>query len=244
MPNESSICVLVSGGLDSDVLLAEMAARYRRVWPIYIRQGLAWEDAELYWLRKFIKRLSRPPHPGLGRPSPIERGRYKPGEAASLVLRPLVILDLPMADLYGAHWSTGRKPVPGARTRDEAVYLAGRNMVLSMKAAVFAAMKNIPRLALGPLDHNPFPDARPRFLKKWGAALGLGLGARLRVIAPYRHLSKEQVIRRGKHFPLHLSFSCIAPKGSVHCGRCNKCAERRRAFKAAVVEDKTVYAKN
>ena len=27
----------------------------------------------------------------------------------------------------------------------------------------------------------------------------------------------------------------------MHCGRCNKCAERRRAFRAAGVEDRTVY---
>src|SRR5439155_25127113 len=116
-------------------------------------QGLAWEDAELYWLKRFLKALS--------------------------FRRPLTLFTLPMADLYGAHWSTGRRPAPGARTRDESVYLPGRNMVLSMKAAVFAAMNKIPTLALGSLDHNPFSDATPRFHKAWSAALGLGLGSRL-----------------------------------------------------------------
>jgi 7-cyano-7-deazaguanine synthase len=210
----------MSGGLDSDVLLAEMAVRYRRVYPIYIRQGLAWEEAELFWLRKFIQNLHM------------------------RSLKPLQVFSLPMADLYGAHWSTGRKSVPGPRTRDEAVYLPGRNMVLSVKAAVFAAMNKIPALALGSLDHNPFPDASPRFFKQWSAALRRGLASPLKVLAPYRHLSKVQVIRRGEHLPLHLSFSCIAPNGKSHCGRCNKCAERRRAFKVAGVEDKTVYVKN
>ncbi len=231
MRKRSSICVLVSGGLDSDVLLAEAAKKYRRVWPVYIRQGLTWEDVELHWLHRFLLSFRRKPE------STIDPG-FRRGD-----IMPLTILSVPMADLYGAHWSTGKRPVPGARSPDQAVYLPGRNMALSVKAAVFAAMKKVPVLALGSLDHNPFPDASPRFFKTWGKALGAGLGTGLKVIAPYRRLSKADVVRRGARLPLHLSFSCISPKGKLHCGRCNKCAERRRAFKAAKVEDRTVYAK-
>jgi len=218
MTKRSSVCILVSGGLDSDVLLAEAVKKYRQVWPVYVRQGLAWEKIELFWLKRFLKALR------------------------SRSVAPLQILSVPMDDLYGQHWSTGHKPVPGGRTRDHAVYLPGRNMALSVKAAVFAAMRKIPVLALGSLDHNPFPDASPRFFNEWGKALGAGLGTRLKVVAPYRRLPKAAVIRRGARLPLHLSFSCIAPRGKFHCGRCNKCAERRRAFKAAHVEDRTVYA--
>ena len=31
----------------------------------------------------------------------------------------------------------------------------------------------------------------------------------------------------GRGLPLELTFSCIAPVAGQHCGRCNKCAERR-----------------
>ena len=41
------VCALVSGGLDSMVLLDELAKRYRPVVPVYIRQGLAWERDEV-----------------------------------------------------------------------------------------------------------------------------------------------------------------------------------------------------
>ena len=41
-----TVCVLVSGGLDSDVLAAELARRGPVV-PVYVRQGLAWEAVEL-----------------------------------------------------------------------------------------------------------------------------------------------------------------------------------------------------
>src|SRR5258708_25240193 len=127
----SSICVLVSGGLDSDALLSEMALRHSRVYPVYIRQGLVWEPVELYWLRLFLKRLVS----------------VRPD--ARKVLRPLQVLSLPMSDLYGFHWSTGRGSIPGGRSADKAVYLPGRNLVLTVKAAVFCAMQKISRLALG-----------------------------------------------------------------------------------------------
>ena len=139
MRKKPPLCVLVSGGLDSSVLLAALTGRHRSVWPIYVRQGLRWESTELYWLRRFLRRIH------------------------SRSLRPLEVLSLPMGDLYRSHWSTGRKSVPGARSRDAAVFLPGRNLALSLKAAVFAASRGIRRLALGSLDHNPFPDVAPRF---------------------------------------------------------------------------------
>ncbi len=132
--------------------------------------------------------------------------------------------------------------MPGARSRDEAVYLPGRNMILSVKAAVFCSMNDISEIAIGSLDHNPFPDASLSFFRAWGNVLSMGLGRPIQISAPYRRLSKVDVIRRGRDLPLELSFSCIAPKGKLHCGRCNKCAERRHAFKAAGVPDKTKYA--
>jgi 7-cyano-7-deazaguanine synthase len=146
-----------------------------------------------------------------------------------------------MSDLYGRHWSTGQGSVPDGRSRDEAVYLPGRNLALSVKAAVFCALNKIPVLAIGSLKHNPFADASPRFFGLWAEALGKGLRWPLKIEAPYRHRSKAEVIRRGWHWPLELSFSCIAPRKRIHCGLCNKCAERRRAFKLSGIEDKTVY---
>jgi 7-cyano-7-deazaguanine synthase len=218
--NPSAVCVLVSGGLDSAALVAVLSTTSKAVYPVYVRQGLAWETAELFWLRRFLSAL---------------RGRKN--------IRPLTVLALPMADIYKTHWSLGRKPVPGARTADRAVYLPGRNLLLTVKAAVFCVLNGIPRMALGSLDHNPFSDATPDFFRTWSRAIAQGLDKPLSIEAPFRALSKETVIRQNSDWPLHLSFSCLKPRGTRHCGRCNKCAERRRAFRAAGVEDRTVYAR-
>ena len=44
------VAALVSGGLDSCVMLRDLAARGATVLPVYVRTGLLWEDAETYWL--------------------------------------------------------------------------------------------------------------------------------------------------------------------------------------------------
>ena len=133
--------VLLSGGLDSAVLLADEASRSAQpVTPIYIGAGLAWETAE----RAVVARLLE---------SACLRERT----------RPLVSLSVDMRDVYAAtHWAvTGN--APAYHTPDEDVYLPGRNIILLSKAAVFCAAADIGRIVIGTLDHNPFPDATPEF---------------------------------------------------------------------------------
>ena len=48
----------------------------------------------------------------------------------------------------------------------------------------------------------------------------------------------------GRGDPLELTFSCIAPVGDLHCGRCNKCFERRAAFRLIDMVDPTRYAES
>ena len=50
--------ILLSGGLDSAVLLAEEAAR-GDVQPVYVSVGLAWEDAERQWQRERFEEIVR-----------------------------------------------------------------------------------------------------------------------------------------------------------------------------------------
>jgi 7-cyano-7-deazaguanine synthase len=46
----------------------------------------------------------------------------------------------------------------------------------------------------------------------------------------------------GRDYPLELTFSCINPKGALHCGRCNKCHERREGFQLIGAVDPTNYS--
>ena len=201
------------------MLVSESAKAYRRVFPVFVRMGLRWENVELYWLRQFLAQLAAPR------------------------VQPLHVVDLPVADVYGKHWSITGKHVPGRHTPDAAVYLPGRNLLLLAKATIFCASCRIPVIALASLARNPFPDARPVFFRQFSQLASGALGQAVTVLAPYRRLSKVQILRRSAHLPLHLTFSCLEPHGRLHCGQCNKCSERHGAFQAARIHDLTRYNK-
>ena len=67
------------------------------------------------------------------------------------------------------------------------------------------------------------------------------MAGELRLIRPFESLRKADVLARGRHLPLHLTFSCINPIDGRHCGGCNKCAERKKGFRDAGLIDRTVY---
>lgn len=213
-------CVLVSGGIDSAALLTESLRRFSSVTPVYVRQNLFWEKAELFWLRSFLKAIR------------------------SEKLKPLRILELPMDDVYGRHWSTTGKKIPGAASKDSAVYLAGRNITLLSKAAAFASLNGITVIRIGILKGNPFADSSVVFFKKMSESLSIGLNRAIRIEAPFRKLRKENVIAQYRNLPLHLTFSCLKPIKKNHCGSCNKCTERKRGFLAAGLLIKTLYSQS
>jgi 7-cyano-7-deazaguanine synthase len=155
---------------------------------------------------------------------------------------PLVTLELPIADVYGAHWSTSGDDVPDAASADEAVYLPGRNVLLLAKSSVWCALHGVSTIALGTLKGNPFGDASAEFFSLFGSLSHQALSFPLAIVTPFAGMTKAEVLQRGRGLELESTFSCIRPRRGLHCGRCNKCAERQRAFGALELRDITAYA--
>lgn len=211
------IAVLASGGLDSCVLVADLA-RTAEVIPVHVSMGLVWERDELAALDRFLAAVARP------------------------TIRPLVKLTLPVQSLYGSHWSINGRDVPPVGTPDLDVYLPGRNILLFSLVGVWCSLNNVSTMAIGSLSCNPFPDGTPEFFAAFPAVVGQGLNHPLRVLAPYRGLEKVQLIRQFANLPLELTLTCMTPVRGGHCGRCSKCGERQVAYSNAGIEDPTVYA--
>src|SRR5438128_4372033 len=85
-----TIGVLASGGLDSSILIGNLLREGRRVQPFYVRTGLVWQADELPALERFLAAV------------------------ATNDLAKLVVLDLPLADLYDGHWSLTGQHIPAA----------------------------------------------------------------------------------------------------------------------------------
>ena len=225
---EKYTAVLFSAGLDSAVLLADALARRgadETVQALYVAVGFAWEAEERGMAARLLGAA-----PFAGRTTPA------------------VMLSFDMRDVFpDTHWAVRGTP-PAFDTPDEDVFLDGRNVILTSKAAVFITRHARPRhtsarLLIGTLAGNPFPDATPQFLDAQGRALSYGLDLPMAVEAPFAALHKSDVIRRGVELgvPLELTLSCMQPHDGSHCGKCSKCRERRDAFREAGVRDPTLY---
>lgn len=218
----STTGLLFSGGLDSAILLVSLLAEHRRVQPIYVRAGLRWEAAEEPAARAYLDAIDSP------------------------AVDPLVTIDSPMASLLGQHWSVSSSPgasytVPDAASPDQEVFLPGRNLLLAAPAGLWCQLRGIGELAIGVLGTNPFHDGTPDFFAQLEAVLQLSYDQPIQLTQPLRASAKADLMRSSAHLPLEKTFSCLQPSGSQHCGECNKCAERQRAFRDSGVEDRTHY---
>ena len=214
----ATIGLLFSGGLDSAVLSAQLLSQGRRVVPIYVQTGCAWDEFELAAARRFL------------------------GAVRHERLEELVVLCQPLDDLYGDHWSITGADAPDGDSPDEAVFMPGRNPLLLIKPTLWCCLHGVGQLAMATLENNPFQDATPQFFTRFESMIDEATGGVVAIVRPFEDMSKRQVMALGSHLPLELTFSCLAPVGGMHCGQCNKCAERRRAYRAAGVADRTPYA--
>lgn len=96
-------------------------------------------------------------------------------------------------------------------------------------------------------DHPIYPDCRPAFIDAIEHEARIAnegfVADGFRVLAPFMHIAKDEIVRRGAALgvPFDETWSCYVG-GAEHCGRCGTCVERREAFDLAGVTDTTSYA--
>ncbi len=126
----------------------------------------------------------------------------------------------------------------------KAVWVPGRNIVFTAIATSFAESEGASIIIVG-WDFEEaitFPDNSKEFLNAFNSVLDVGSFDQIMIEAPLINMNKVDIVKLGSNIkaPMNLSYSCY--KGyEKHCGVCESCMRRIRAFKNAGVTDKTVY---
>lgn len=91
-------------------------------------------------------------------------------------------------------------------------------------------------------DHAIYPDCRSGFISAMSQAMKEGTYEGIDIIAPFTHITKGDIARKGKELGVDysLTYSCYKG-GEKHCGVCGTCVERREAMAEAGIDDPTVY---
>ena len=166
------------------------------------------------------------------------------------------VIDLPwLAELGGSSLTSDEDvPEPDNSELDDldssmksalSVWVPGRNIVFTAIANSFAEAESASIIIVG-WDFEEaatFPDNSLEFLNAFNKVLDVGSFDEIKVEAPLIGMDKTEIVKLGNNIgaPLKLSYSCY--KGfKYHCGVCESCMRRKRAFKNANILDETNYS--
>lgn len=224
MKSEKSCVVLMSGGMDSCVTAAIMAAQGYRLNVLHTTYGQRTERKE----RECFERIAD--HFDAQRRLVVDIRHLAAIGGSSLTDRSI--------DVTPANLDTTKIP---------SSYVPFRNGNLLAIAASWAEVIGAGTIAIGAVeeDSSGYPDCRRLFFDAYEQAIDAGTRpeTRIAITTPVITLSKADIVRTGLELgaPLELTWSCYA-REDVACGKCDSCALRLRGFAAAGAVDPIPYA--
>jgi len=217
--NRPRAVVLLSGGLDSATTLAIARREGFQCHALSFRYGQR-HGAELEAAKRVAEHLGAAEH---------------------------VILDIDLRQ-FGGSALTSDIPVPKDRALDATIpitYVPARNTIFLSFALAWAEVLGAQDIFIGvnALDYSGYPDCRPEYIAAFQKMAGLATkagveGSRLRIHTPLIHMTKAQIIRKGRELGVDfdMTLSCYDPSPTgAPCGRCDSCQLRAKGFAEASV---------
>lgn len=165
------------------------------------------------------------------------------------------VIDLPWLNKISNSALTSDNEIPTLTTDDlddlekcentaSSVWVPGRNIVFSAIATSYAESIGAEIIIVGwdKEEAATFPDNSKEFLESFNDMLNIGSPQNIEVKAPAINLNKDEIVKLGNEInaPMELSYSCYSGD-EKHCGVCESCMRRKRAFKLANIEDLSEY---
>ncbi|HOP09157.1 MAG TPA: 7-cyano-7-deazaguanine synthase QueC [Candidatus Methanofastidiosa archaeon] len=212
---EDDCIVILSGGLDSTVLLYKLIEEGRRPITVTFNYG-----------QRHYKEL--------------EMAR----RTSSLLGLENIVITLPLERIFSASsLLKGGDDIPEGHYTDSnqrSTVVPNRNMILLSFAVGIAEDRGLRDVYYGAHmnDRTTYPDCRPEFIEAVSRAAREGTYNKVRIIAPFGGISKADIVREGARLgvPFENTWSCYKG-GESPCGRCGTCVERIEAFELAGIKD-------
>lgn len=128
----------------------------------------------------------------------------------------------------------------------KSVWVPARNTVFCSIALAYAESIGAEIIIVG-WDYEEaktFPDNSKEYLNAFNETIKYGSFDNIEIKAPLIDMDKIGIVKKGKEVnaPMDLSYSCYSGTDK-HCGVCESCKRRKRAFINANINDDTTYLK-
>jgi len=212
---EEDCVVILSGGLDSTVLLYKLIDEGKRPMTLTFDYG-----------QKHKKE--------------IEMAKM----TSSLLGLENILIEIPLDRIFSeSSLLKGGEEIPEGYYTDQSqksTVVPNRNMILLSFAAGIAEDRGLSEVYYGAHmnDRTIYPDCRPSFIEAVSRATEEGTYNKVRIIAPFKDSRKEDIVREGERLnvPFENTWSCYKGKERP-CGKCGTCVERKEAFEKAGIKD-------
>lgn len=220
MEKKDAALVLVSGGLDSTVLLHYCSRHYKKLYALAVSYGQR-HERELTCARYQAEQVGA----SFTEADLNVFGQLLQGGSTLL-----------QAGAEVPELST----IPEELRDQPSTYVPNRNMVLLSFAAAFAEARQVQDIYYGAQAQVEYGywDCTENFVEKMNAVLALNRREPVQIHAPFMHDKKEDIVRRGLQLGVDFSqtWSCYTG-GKQPCGTCPTCVERNAAFAALNMVD-------
>lgn len=212
--------ILLSGGMDSGVLLAWASSRYSMIHCLYFGYESKHQDREFAMANRLARHFD---------------ARF-------------VRIDLPFINsLFSSSLLQSGQEIPdGPYAEDNltSTVVPFRNGIMLSIAAGYAENNGIPTVLIASHsgDHPIYPDCRTSFTEAMSSAAREGTFNRVEIKAPFSSLDKKSIAAIGRKLGFDFSMTWSCYKGLTrHCGTCATCLERKDALDFDKGLDPTEY---
>ena len=212
--------IVLSGGMDSAVLLADALERKKTVTAMSFDYGSKHNARELPMAAAMCGRLQVPHR----------------------------IVDLPFInELFASSLLPSGGEIPDGHydaLSMKSTVVPFRNGIFMSIAVGYAESIEAEEVLLGSHagDHFIYPDCRPDFNSSFSQAALLGTDRQVRVRFPFAAMDKRDIGDLGRKLGVDFKQTWTCYKGrEIHCGTCGACRERKYALRKEAGQDPTDY---